>query len=102
LRFGDWIGLELKCALSTAPQDTGFHPHATVLHLLIAHDVFSEPLWEQFQAQEITIASLPLFDPADLCKNVTTLDVATAGTLIEAAKAYLAQESLPCQCLACQ
>ena len=88
------VRAEPKSALSNTPQVSGFPQHAKLRYLLIANDVLSEPLWEQLQAHEITVASLALFQPAELCEYVVALDVATAGTLIEAAKAYLAQGSL--------
>ena len=88
------VRAEPKSALSNTPQVSGFPQDAKLRYLLIANDVLSEPLWEQLQAHEITVASLALFQPAELCGYVVGLDVATAGTLIEAAKAYLAQESL--------
>ena len=88
------VRVEPNSALSNTPQVSGFPQHAKLRYLLIANDVLSEPLWEQLQAHEITVASLALFQPAELCEYVVALDVATAGKLIEAAKAYLAQGSL--------
>jgi hypothetical protein len=85
------VRAEPKSALSNTPQVSGFPPDAKLRYLLIANDVLSETLWEQLQALEITVASLALFQPEDLCEYVA-LDVATARKLIEAAEAFLRRE----------
>jgi hypothetical protein len=65
------VRAEPKSALSNTPQVSGFPQHAKLRYLLIANDVLSEPLCEQLQAHEITVASLALFQPAELCEYVT-------------------------------
>ena len=85
------VRAEPKSALSNTPQVSGFPLHAKLRYLLIANDVLSEPLCEQLQALEINVASLALIQPEELCGCVS-LDVATARTLVEAAKAFLRRE----------